>query len=63
MKTGDKIVVLKGSQRGRKGVVTSTDGRVGNGEPAAEVLLYGKRHHTLTFFAQSELAVIKDEEA
>ena len=59
MKEGDKIVVLKGSQRGRTGVVTSTGGRVG-GEPAAQVLLYGKRHHTLTFFAQSELAILAD---
>ena len=62
MKAGDKIVVLKGSRRGRTGVVTDTSGKVGNGEPAAKVILYGKRHNVMTFFAQSELAVLKDEQ-
>lgn len=59
MNVGDKIVVIKGSRRGRTGVVVSTDGKVGNGEPAAEVLLHGKRCNVLTFYAQSELAVLK----
>lgn len=58
MKNGDGIVVVKGPQRGRVGVVLKVSGRCG-GEDAVHVMLKGKRSNTITFYPMSYVVVTK----
>lgn len=59
VKVGDKVVVIKGKdKRGRTGVVTEISGQCA-GEPAAFVLIEGKRSSVHTFFPISYLVAVK----
>ena len=58
MTKGSKIVVIKGSRRGRTGVVLEVSGTCA-GEPAVHVCLHGKRCSVVTFYPMSELAELK----
>lgn len=54
MKVGDSIVVVKGNQRGRQGKIIEVGGKCA-GETAVQVILYGKRFSTVTFFPMSHV--------
>ena len=58
MKKGDNIVVVKGPQRGRVGVLLEISGRCG-GEDAVQVMLKGKRVNTITFYPMSYVVATK----
>ena len=55
---GDDIVVVKGRQRGRVGKVMDVGGTCA-GEDAVEVILLGRRYHTVTFVPASHLVKVE----